>query len=91
MPQVDEIGEEHDDALKDRDIVVDGDIECSADVADDGTVSGSCSGTDITGTDFGTALDGTVDVDEATCTGTITVTWGEEALLADDDYDCIGS
>lgn len=77
--------------LDDRDIVIDGDIECSADVADDGAVTGSCSGTDIAGTDFGTVLDGTVDVDKATCTGTITVTWGEEALLDDGNYDCIDS
>jgi hypothetical protein len=77
------------EALKQRDIVVDGEVECSADVADDGTVTGSCSGKDVAGTEFGTVLDGTVDVDKATCTGTITVTWGEEALLQDDNYDCI--
>ena len=79
------------EVLDARDIVVDGEIECTADVADNGTVTGSCSGTDVAGTDFGTVLDGTVDVDKATCTGTITVTWGEEALLQDDNYSCIDS
>lgn len=76
------------DALEDADIELDGSLSCSADIADDSTVTGSCTGTDTEGEEIASSYDGTIDVDKAECTATFTVMRGAETVVTEDDVDC---
>lgn len=76
------------DALSAANIELDGDLACRADVADDSTVTGSCSGIDTDGVDVGSVLVGSIAFDDANCDGHLTVTWDDESVLEDPHYSC---
>lgn len=82
------IADATENTLDDLDIDVDGDLDCSLDVADDDTVSGSCTGTTDDGATVETTVEGTADVDEAECDSTITITLDGETIAREDGYDC---
>jgi hypothetical protein len=75
-------------ALEDADIELDGSLSCSADIADDNTVTGSCTGTDTEGAEIASSYDGTIDIDEVECSATLTVTRDGETVVTEDDVDC---
>lgn len=77
------------DVLSDNDVELEDGLDCSADIADDSTVTGSCTGTDTEGAAVQSTLEGTVDIDEATCNGSLTITVGTETLSDESDHDCL--
>jgi hypothetical protein len=79
------------DVLSDNDVDLDGDLDCSADIADDASVTGTCSGVDVDGTAVETTLDGTIDLDDATCDSTLKITWGTTNLADETGFDCLDS
>jgi hypothetical protein len=70
-------------------IELDGELDCSADIADDGAVTGTCEGTDADGNDVLSSIEGTVDVDEASCDSVFQVTVAGEVVIEDTDHDCL--
>jgi hypothetical protein len=76
------------DALDDEGIGID-DLDCEADIDDDGIVTGSCDGTTDDGDDIETELLGTVDVDEAECDAILTVTVADDLIDERDGFDCL--
>lgn len=76
-------------ALDSRNIDLDGELDCSADIADDGRVTGTCDGTDDDGNAVSSSIEGTVDVDEAECESVLTVTVAGDVVLEDTDHDCL--
>jgi hypothetical protein len=77
------------DVLDEQNIDLDGELDCSADIADDGAVTGTCTGTTDAGDSITSTLDGTVDVDEAECTSSVTVSVAGEVVADDADFDCL--
>jgi hypothetical protein len=75
--------------LDEQNIDLDGELDCSADIADDGAVTGTCTGTTDAGDSITSTLDGTVDVDEAECTSSVTVSVAGEVVADDADFDCL--
>ena len=74
--------------LEANDVRVDGDLDCEADIADDNTTTGSCTGTSEQGDAITSTLSGTVDVDEGTCDANVVVEVGEHTLTDESDLDC---
>jgi hypothetical protein len=70
-------------------IELDGDLDCSADIADDGAVTATCEGTDTDGNDVLSSIEGTVDVDDASCDSVFQVTVAGEVVIEDTDHDCL--
>jgi hypothetical protein len=70
-------------------IDLDGDLDCSADIADDGAVTASCEGTDVDGGEIRSSIDGVVDVGEASCESVFEVTLAGEVVIEDTDHDCL--
>jgi hypothetical protein len=77
------------DVLDEQNIDLDGELDCSADIAEDGAVTGTCTGTTDAGDSVTSALDGTVDVDEAECASSVTVSVAGEVVADDADFDCL--
>lgn len=77
------------DILSDNDVELDGDLDCSADIGDDGSVTGTCTGTDADGNAVESSFEGTVDVDEASCEASLVVTRGSDTLSDESDVDCL--
>jgi hypothetical protein len=70
-------------------IELDGQLDCSADISDDDVVTGTCEGTDTDGNDVRSSVDGTVDVDKATCDSVFVVTVAGDVVIEDKDHDCL--
>ena len=67
---------------------VDGDLDCEADIADDNTTTGSCTGTSEQGAEIASTLSGTVDIDEGTCAANVVVKVADDTLTDESDLDC---
>ena len=76
------------DVMGDLDVEVES-LDCSADIADDSTVTGSCSGSTEDEQVITTSLTGTVDVDEAECDSTLVITLGGETVVDQAGFECI--
>lgn len=76
------------DSLEERSVEID-DLDCSADIADDGDVTGSCDGSTADGDSIGTTVDGTIDVDEADCSSTLYIDVDGERVVEIADFDCL--
>jgi hypothetical protein len=76
-------------ALDIENVELDGELDCSADISDDDVVTGTCEGTDKDGNEVVSSVDGTVDVDEATCDSVFQVTVAGEVVTEDTDHDCL--
>lgn len=74
--------------VEDEDLEID-ELECEADIADESTVTGSCTGTTTDDTAIEATLDGTVDVDEATCESALTITVDGTVIEEDPEFDCL--
>jgi hypothetical protein len=70
-------------------IELDGELDCSADISDDNAVTATCEGTDTDGNDVVSSIEGTVDVDEASCDSVFGVTVAGEVVIEDADHDCL--
>lgn len=70
-------------------IELDGELDCSADISDDNAVTGTCEGTDTDGNDIVSSVEGTVDVDDASCDSVFQVTVAGEVVIEDTDHDCL--
>jgi hypothetical protein len=80
---------ETDDVLDEKNVDVDGELDCKADIANDSkTMTGSCSGKDEAGTALTSTLNGTVDIDSVDCQSHLVVKRGDETLLDDPNFDC---
>jgi hypothetical protein len=77
------------DVLDEQNIDLDGDLVCSADIADDGAVTGTCTGTTNAGDSITSTLDGTVIVEDAECTSSVAVVVAGEVIAEDSDFDCL--
>jgi hypothetical protein len=77
------------DVLDEQNIDLDGELDCSADIEDDGAVTSTCTGTTDAGDSITSMLDGTVDVAEAECTSSVTVSVAGEVVADDADFDCL--
>jgi hypothetical protein len=75
--------------LDEENIELDGELDCSADISDDDVVTGTCEGTDKDGNDVMSSVDGTVDVDEATCDSVFQVTVAGDVVAEEADHDCL--
>ena len=77
--------------LVDQKITLDGDLKCTADISlIQGTVAGSCAGTDTDGNRIASTLDGTASLTGVnSCTGTFKVTRGAEVINENKDFNCI--
>jgi hypothetical protein len=78
------------DVLDEQNVDLDGELDCSADIADDGAVTGTCTGTTKAGDSVSSSLDGTVDVEAADCSSSVTVSVAGEVIAEDADFDCLG-
>jgi hypothetical protein len=78
------------DVLDEQNVDLDGELDCSADIADDGVVTGTCTGTTDAGDSVTSTLDGSVDVDEAECSSSVTISVADEVVADDADFDCLG-
>lgn len=78
------------DALADRGAVLEGDLKCLANVAEDGGIAGACSGTDGTGAAVATTFSGVRQSSDSSCSGTLVVKVGDETFLDDAAFDCSG-
>jgi hypothetical protein len=76
------------EVLEANDVSVDGDLDCEADIADDNTTTGSCTGASEQGDAIASTLSGTVDIDEGTCAAGVVVKVGENTLTDESDLDC---
>jgi hypothetical protein len=77
------------DVLDEQNIDLDGELDCSADIAEDGAVTGTCTGTTDAGDSVTSTLDGTIDVDQAECASSVTVSVAGEVVADDADFDCL--
>lgn len=82
--------DETESALDGEDIDID-ELNCEADIDDDGIVTGSCEGTTSDGDDIQSELLGTVDVDEAECDAILTISVAGELIDDQADFDCLES
>ena len=76
------------EVLEANDVSVDGDLECEADIADDNSTTGSCTGTSEEGDWIASTLSGTVDIDEGTCAANVVVKVADDTLTDESDLDC---
>jgi hypothetical protein len=67
----------------------DDEIDCSAEITDDTAASGTCTGTDLDGNAILSTLEGTVDLDSATCDSSIVITQGGETIKEYPEVDCL--
>jgi hypothetical protein len=77
------------DVLDEQNVDLDGELDCSADIADDGAVTGTCTGTTDAGDPVTATLDGTVEVEDAECSSSVTVSVAGEVIAEDADFDCL--
>ena len=77
--------------LVDQKITLDGDLKCTADISlIQGTVAGSCAGTDTDGNAIASTLDGEASVTGVNrCSGTFKVTRGTEVINENKKLNCI--
>ena len=76
------------EVLEANDVSVDGDLDCEADIADDDTTTGSCTGASEDGDAIASTLSGTVDIDEGTCAATVVVKVADVTLTDESGLDC---
>ncbi len=77
--------------LDGENITLDGELACTADISlIQGTVAGSCAGTDSEGNAIASSLEGTATVVGVnSCSGTFKVTQGTEVIKEDKSFNCI--
>ena len=77
--------------LVDQNITLDGELECTADISlTQGTVTGSCAGTDTDGNAIASTLEGTASVSGVnSCKGSFIVTSAAEVINENKDFNCI--
>jgi hypothetical protein len=69
---------------------VEGVLDCDVTVAEDSKVTGSCDGQDVAGNPITTTLTGTVDLDKAECDSELTIVIGDDTVVHNPSYDCLG-
>jgi hypothetical protein len=69
-------------------LAINGDLDCSSQIDEDGAVTGSCSGTTTDGAAVTGTLTGTGDVEAGTCVAHLVVAVDGETLLDDPTADC---
>ena len=74
--------------LDEQGLELDGDLDCTADVAEDGTATANCTGTDADGAAVVGTFAGTADVDAETCNAQLVVTVADAAVAEVADVDC---
>jgi hypothetical protein len=77
--------------LVDQSIKLDGELQCAADISlTQGTVTGSCAGTDADGNAIASTLDGTASLTGVNrCSGTFVVTSAAKVINQINDFNCI--
>ena len=77
--------------LVDQSITLDGELACTADISlTQGTVTGSCAGTDSEGNAIASTLDGTAKlIGVNSCSGTFKVTQGTQVINENTNFNCI--
>jgi len=76
--------------LVDQSITLDGELACTADISlTQGTVTGSCAGTDSEGNAIASTLDGTAKlIGVNSCSGTFKVTQGTQVINENKNFNC---
>jgi hypothetical protein len=78
-------------AVAARGLAIDGSLNCSSDIATDGAVTGSCTGTTTTGLAASGTFTGTSDLEKETCDAHLVVDIDAEVVLDDPDADCFAT
>ena len=76
------------EAVSGQDLDIDGDLDCSADIAADSSLSASCTGTTASGEAVTGTFTGTADVDEETCTADLSVEVGGAVVVEESGVEC---
>jgi hypothetical protein len=75
-------------AVEDKDLAVDGNLSCRADLDAEPKVTASCTGTTESGEAINGSFDGTADVNDAKCTATLKVDIGGKEVVNEPAVDC---
>ena len=77
--------------LDEQGLELDGDLDCTADLAEDGTATANCTGTDTAGAAVVGTFVGTADVEAETCTAQLVVTVADASVAEVTDVDCFAA
>jgi hypothetical protein len=77
-----------DGALVAEGLAIEGDLDCSATITADGTVSSTCSGTATSGVGVNGAYRGAADIDAERCTADLTISVDDTVVASDPGVDC---
>lgn len=74
--------------VDDHGLELDGDLDCTSDIADDSAATASCSGTATSGVAVVGSFTGTADVDAETCVARLVIDIDGETVVDEPDADC---
>ena len=75
-------------AIDEHGLALDGDLDCSSQIDEDGAVTGSCSGSTANGASVAATFTGTGDVEAGTCVAHLVVEVDADTVLDDPAADC---
>lgn len=78
-------------AVEDEGLEMDGDLSCSSDIGEDGSVTASCEGETSSAAAVLGTFAGTADVEDEHCAAQLVVTVGGSTVLDEADADCFSN